>query len=146
MTRGDKAEQLNRSLTAWLLRIVGLVLFCLGIDYWIRLVGFHDGPLWRFDLMPIWWKVAAPALAVLYPVAGVGLWMTVSWGAVIWIIVAMIETVMHGVFPSLFGGVTFLLFFHLFGLSMLLVLRLVGWWEMRRRQGKAGRGEVETNR
>ena len=125
----DKAERLNRLLTVWLLRLCGVALFAIGIIYWVRLVGIYDGPLWRFDLMPIWWRVAAPTLAVLAPVAGVGLWMTVSWGAVIWVIVAMVEAVMHLGFPSLFGGETPWLLFHAVGLSLLVMLRLIAGWE-----------------
>lgn len=134
----EKAERLNRLLTVCLLRIAGIGLFGLGIDTWISLVGIHDGPLFRFDLMPVWWKMAASALAVLYPVAGVGLWMTVSWGAVIWAIVAAVEIIMHGVFPDLYGGMTVLILFHVFGLSLLLLLRLVSWWEARRRLRSRG--------
>ena len=134
----EKAERLNRLLTVWLLRIAAVCLFGLGVDIWIRLVGIEDGPLNRFDLMPIWWKIAAPALAVLYPVAGVGLWMTVSWGAVTWAIVAAVEIIMHLVFPELFGGMTLLIVLHLFGLSMLLLLRVIGWWETRRRLHRRG--------
>jgi hypothetical protein len=134
----ERADRLNRLLTVWLLRIAGACLFGLGVDVWIRLVGIHAGPLNRFDLMPIWWKIAAPALAVLYPVAGVGLWMTVSWGAVTWAILAAVEIVMHLVFPELFGGVTLLVVLHLSGLSMLLLLRLTGWWETRRRLLRRG--------
>ena len=46
--------------------------YCLlfGILYWIRLIGFYDGPLWRFDLMPVHWQVAAVMLAVFFPFAG----------------------------------------------------------------------------
>ena len=134
----EKAERLNRLLTVWLLRIAAVCLFGLGVEIWIRLVGIEDGPLNRFDLMPIWWKIAAPALAVLYPVAGVGLWMTVSWGAVTWAIVAAVEIIMHLVFPELFGGMTLLIVLHLFGLSMLLLLRVIGWWETRRRLHRRG--------
>ena len=125
----DRAERLNRLLTIWLLRLCGFALFAIGIAYWVRLVGIYDGPLWRFDLMPIWWRIAAPILAVLAPIAGVGLWMTVSWGAVIWVIVALVETVMHFGFPDLFGTSTPWLVFHFIGLSLLASLRLIGWWE-----------------
>jgi hypothetical protein len=134
----EKAERLNRLLTVWLLRLAALALFGLGLSYWIRLVGIYDGPLWRFDTMPVWWKIAAPALAVLYPVAGVGLWMTVSWGAVTWAIVALVEMIMHLAFPDLFGGMTILVFLHLFGLGLLGLLRLTSWWELRQRLRRRG--------
>lgn len=129
----DPAERLNRLLTVWLCRLAGAMLFGLGLEYWIRLVGVYDGPLWRFDTMPLWWQAAAPSLAVLYPVAGVGLWMTVSWGTVIWTLIAAVETVMHVVFPELFGGATPWLMLHAGGLSMLAVLKLIQWRENRQR-------------
>lgn len=134
----DRAARLNRLLTVWLLRLAAIALFGLGLFYWIRLVGFYPGDLWRFDTMPVWWKVAVPALAVLYPVAGVGLWMTVSWGAVTWAIVALVEMIMHLVFRDLFGERTTLVFLHLFGLSLLLALRLTSWWEVRQRLRRRG--------
>ena len=134
----EKADRLNRLLTVTLLRVAGVCLFMLGVETWIRLVGIYDGPLNRFDLMPLWWKIAAPALAVLYPVAGVGLWMAVSWGAVTWAIVAAVEIIMHVVFPELFGGVTLLVILHISGLSLLLVLRLIDWWVTRQRLHRRG--------
>ena len=129
----EKAERLNRLLTIWLLRTAALALFAMGLFYWVRLVGIYEGALWRFDTMPLWWKISAPALAVLYPVAGVGLWMTVSWGAVTWTIIVIVETIMHLGFPDLFDGMTLLVFLHFFGLGLLLLLRLTGWWELRQR-------------
>ena len=132
------AERLNRILVVWLYRLAGVLLFALGLDYWVRLVGVHDGPLWRFDTMPLGWQVAAPALAVLCPVAGVGLWMTVSWGAVLWALVAAVEAVMHLGFPPVFGGVTPWLLAHAVGLSALCVLKLAGWRADRKRLDRAG--------
>ena len=61
------------------------------------------GPLWRFDLMPVHWQVAAVTLAVFFPFAAIGLWMLASWGPVIWFICAVTETVMYFGFPDLFG-------------------------------------------
>ena len=39
----------------------------------MRLIGFYDGPLWRFDLMPVHWQIAAVTLSVFYPFAASGL-------------------------------------------------------------------------
>ena len=72
--------------------------------YWIRLIGFYDGPLWRFDLMPVHWQVAAvDARRVLSRSPRIGLWMLASWGPVIWFICAATEIVMYLGFPDLFG-------------------------------------------
>ncbi len=85
-------------------RIVGAYCLLFGVFYWIRLIGFFPGPLWRFDTMPVEWQVAAVTLAALYPVAGIGLWMTASWGPVIWFICAAIEIVMYGLMGNVFGN------------------------------------------
>jgi len=130
-----KARSLNRNLTTWLCRLSAVVMFVAGVGYWIRLVGIEAGPLARFDLMPIWWKMAAPTLAVLYPVAGIGLWMAVGWGSVVWVLIAIVEAVMYLGFPELFGSELLRLGFHAAGLSLLGILRLMAWRERRLARG-----------
>lgn len=137
--KDERAERLNRLLTVVLCRLAGFLLFCLGTMYWIRIVGVHEGMLWRFDLMPTAWKVAAASLAVLYPVAGVGLWMTVSWGAVIWALIVFGEGLMHFGLPEIFGEADIFLLLNVIGFLLLLMLRLVGWWEGRRRLSRTRR-------
>ena len=87
----------------WLHRLVAVYCLFFGVLYWVRLIGVYDGPLWRFDLMPVHWQVVAVALAALFPVASIGLWMLTSWGPVIWFICAVVEIVMYSVFPDLYG-------------------------------------------
>ena len=123
---------LNRTLTIWLHRAFALAMFVVGVGYWMRLVGFEPGS--RFDLMPVWWRMAAPTLAVLYPVAGIGLWLIAGWGAVIWVLIALVEGVMHLGFPQLFGPQVLWLGFHVWGLAMLAALRGVAWRERHRRR------------
>lgn len=142
--RDERAERLNRLLTVVLCRIAGVLLFGLGILYWIRIVGIYEGVLWRFDLMPTAWKVASASLAVLYPVAGVGLWMTVSWGAVIWALILFGEALMHLGLPQIFGEGDLLLLGNSIGFLFLLMLRLVAFWEGRRRMARANRPIVEN--
>jgi hypothetical protein len=85
-------------------RIVAAYCLLFGVFYWIRLIGYFPGPLWRFDTMPVEWQIVSVTLAALYPVAGIGLWMTASWGPVIWFICAAIEIVMYGLMGGVFGS------------------------------------------
>lgn len=87
----------------WFQRIIAAYCLLFGVLYWIRLIGFYPGPLWRFDLMPIHWQLASVSLAVLFPFAAIGLWMLSSWGPVIWFACAVAETTMYLGFPELFG-------------------------------------------
>ncbi len=92
------------SAFAVFLRVVAAYCLLFGILYWVRLIGLYDGSLWRFDLMPIHWQVAAVTLSVFFPFAAIGLWMLSSWGPVIWFICAVTEIVMYAGFPELFGS------------------------------------------
>ena len=77
------------TLFAWFQRLVAVYCLIFGMFYWVRLIGYYDGPLWRFDLMPVNWQVAAVTLSAFFPFAAIGLWMLASWGPVIWFICAV---------------------------------------------------------
>ena len=85
------------------LRLVALACLIFGIQYWGLLTGYLLGGRARFDLLNLPWKVAASSLAVLFPVAALGLWLTSSWGPVVWVIAAGGQIVMYTVWPEIFG-------------------------------------------
>lgn len=97
------SPSLTETAFAWFQRIIAGYCLLFGILYWVRLIGFYEAPLWRFDLMPVHWQIATTLLAVFFPFAAAGLWMLASWGPVIWFICAATETVMYAGFPELFG-------------------------------------------
>lgn len=109
----------------WFHRVVAGYCLLFGVLYWIRLIGLYEGNLWRFDLMPAHWQVAAVALAILFPVAGAGLWMVASWGPVIWFICASVEVIMYGVLPELFGFRPAVIVSHALVAVLYLVFRVV---------------------
>lgn len=85
------------------LRLVAVICLLFGIQYWGMLTGYLLGGRARFDLLILPWRVAGAALAVLYPVAALGLWLAVSWGPVIWVLVAGGQVAMYTVWPQIFG-------------------------------------------
>jgi hypothetical protein len=116
---------------AWFLRIIAGYCLLFGVLYWIRLIGLHEGALWRFDLMPIHWQVASVILAVFFPFAAIGLWMLSSWGPVIWFICAATETIMYLGFPELFGERWVIIASHLLVALLYLAFRLVIFFQQR---------------
>lgn len=98
--RGPIHPTMVETAFAWFQRLIAGYCLLFGVLYWVRLVGFYDGPLWRFDLMPVHWQVAAVILSVFYPFAAIGLWMLASWGPVIWGICVITEIVMYVVYPD----------------------------------------------
>jgi hypothetical protein len=131
-------QRLRISTTAlayqWFHRAVAVYCLLFGLAYWVRLIGFYQGALWRFDLMPPHWQVAAVVLAVLFPFAASGLWMLASWGPVIWFICAAAETVMYAGFPELYGERFPILFAHGLVLLLFLAFRAALFLEDRRRR------------
>jgi hypothetical protein len=117
------------SLYRIFLRVIALFLILFAIQYWMRLTGFFDGADFRFDTMQPHWRYAASALAVLFPVAALGLWGGYSWGVVVWLIAALIELLMYLWFRDLFGTQILRSLFHLSALAGLVAFR-AAMWEM----------------
>jgi hypothetical protein len=130
-SRGLRTTTAEMTLV-WFLRVVAVYCLFFGILYWIRLIGLYPGPLWRFDLMPVDWQVAAATLAVLFPFAAVGLWILASWGPVIWFFCAVIESTMYAGFPALFGQRYPIVAAHLLVALIYIVLRAVIYFQSRK--------------
>jgi len=117
---------------AWFQRVIACYCLLFGLLYWVRLIGVYPGDLWRFDLMPIYWQVAAVTLAVLFPFAAIGLWMLSSWGPVIWFACALIEATMYLGFPELYGFRPTIGLSHLGVILLYLLFRIVIYFQTRR--------------
>lgn len=126
-----RQDQLEPTLAetgyAWLMRIIAVYSLVFGILYWVRLVGFYPGSLWRFDLMPVPWQVASVTLATLFPFAAIGLWMLASWGVVVWVACACIEAVMYWGMADTFGERRVIVVSHLAVALLYVAFRMVMW-------------------
>lgn len=120
------------------LRLVAVGSLWFALQYWAMLTGFSFNGQGRFDLLPAAWKAAYTALAVLFPVAAVGLWLLVSWGPVIWLVAAATEVAMHEVYPSIFGIDRMLVLLHV-AIVVLFVLFRIALFVQRRKQTRSVR-------
>jgi hypothetical protein len=123
-------------------RIAAIYCLFVGASYWIQLIGVYPGALWRFDLMPDHWKVAATALALLFPVAATGLWLLAPWGPVIWVAAAAIESLIYTVFSDTFGFRPLVVAGHMVILAAYVWLRLTILLQKRRSEDLARSGEI----
>ncbi len=133
----------TEAVFTWFMRIVAAYCMFFGVLYWIRLVGFYPGRLFRFDLMPVHWQVAASALAVLFPFAAAGLWMLASWAPVIWALCAATETAMYAGFPDYFGKRWPIVLTHAAVALAFIVLRVLLYREKRQASERAGPSPVQ---
>lgn len=128
----------KRTLTSVLfvlfLRMVAISCFWFGLQYWAMLVGYSLVGAGRFDLLSLPWKVASTSLAVLFPVASLGLWLAVSWGPVIWVLAAGGQVAMYGFLPDVFGANRLVILLHVFVALVYCAFRAVLWYERRRRR------------
>lgn len=124
---------LTQILFVIFLRLVAVTCFWFGLQYWAMLVGYTRGGGGRFDLLSVPWQVAAPCLAVLFPVASLGLWLTVSWGPVLWAFAAVAQFLMYTLWPEIFGSGNFVLVFHALVAALYVLFRLALWLEERRK-------------
>lgn len=133
----DSPTTPTRSLTELLfvgfLRLVALVCFWFGLQYWSMLVGYSFDGRARFDLLALPWRAAASGLAVVFPVVSLGLWMTTSWGAVLWVIAAGTQLLMYQVWPEIFGHNVLIPLMHGLVASLYIVFRLALYLDNRRK-------------
>lgn len=116
------------------MRLIAVSCFWFGLQYWAMLVGYSLGGGGRFDLLTLPWKVAGAGLAVIFPVASLGLWLTVSWGPVMWVLAAGGQVLMYGVWPEIFGHNQLILMLHSVVALLYAAFRAALWFEKRRQR------------
>lgn len=116
------------------LRMVAITCLWFGLQYWAMLVGFTHSGYARFDLLSLPWRSASAALAVIFPVAALGLWLAGSWGPVIWVMAAGGQVLMFGVWPEIFGRNPLVLTLHGCVALVFIAFRLALWLEKRHKR------------
>ncbi|MCJ8508097.1 DUF6163 family protein [Rhizobium lemnae] len=115
------------------LRGTAVVCLWFGLQYWSMLVGYSFGGRARFDLLTLPWRVAGSALAVVFPVASLGLWMATSWGPVLWVIGAGTQILMYQVWPEIFGRNLVVPLLHGLVAALYILFRIALWVEEKRK-------------
>lgn len=112
-------ESLARYLV-WYMRLMAVVYLFLGLHQWYVILDVAgQGQFVSYSLPQ---QVSTGYFAVINLVAAVGLWLTSSWGGVVWLGAALTDLVMHAFFSDLAMTPLFMVIFHL--CSMLLYLAL----------------------
>lgn len=100
----EQRPSLAQALFVWFLRAMAVVAMVTGLSYWAQLVGLSNEQLPRFDLLPVHWQVPCVILAVLLPVASMGLWSLSSWGIVLWTVACVIQISIYGIWSDRYAS------------------------------------------
>ena len=94
------ARPLHWQVAYW--RVLGGLLVALGLLRWGAAIGAVPSTSPGFDELSGPWQWATINPGVTYLVAGVGLWILASWGAIVWFYGAGCEIAMHTLFAGTF--------------------------------------------
>lgn len=82
----------------WFMRIVALVWIAKGLVAWAAILGIgHAGP--AFDARTPGYQATMVYFAVIDLVAAIGLWLTSTWGGVLWLLAVMSHLILAVFFP-----------------------------------------------
>ncbi|MGQ4272568.1 DUF6163 family protein [Terrihabitans sp. B22-R8] len=116
----DETEGLDwTAILVLFFRVMAVVQLLKGLLHWTLLLGSAAEPFTGEDLE---YQAANIYFAVLDPVAGVGLWMTSSWGAVLWLLAAISQIAVCVGFIEVYGIVWPLLAFELIVIAVYIYL------------------------
>ena len=126
-TMPRRAIFLPELLMTILLRMVAAACLYYAFVIWSDLIGYGSQGALRIDLLDTDQQAAAAALAVLYPVAAIGLWLRGSWGPVVWTVAAAGEIARHESLPGTISAATPTLLMIGSTALLYLALRLTLW-------------------
>lgn len=109
------------------LRMVAAACLWFAFGIWSDLIGYGSGGALRIDLLDTDQQAAVATLAVLYPVAAIGLWLKGSWGPVAWTVAAIVEIARQESLPGDFAGAAPTLLMIASTALLYIALRLTLW-------------------
>lgn len=120
------------SVLIWLLRLSAVICLLRGLTYWAELLGLFQTD---FAERPLLQQGAIVFFAAVYCFATVGLWLAAAWGAAVWIIALIGETLFLLLEPGMAAAQGDLALNdplrapgHLMlGVTMILAYAVVGW-------------------
>jgi len=103
------------------MRIVALVWLAKGLLAWGVILGLNQ-PIPAFELRTTGFQAAMIYFAVIDIVAAVGLWLTSTWGGVLWMLAVMSHLILAVFFPRFVSNGALLIAVFIFSIMIYLTL------------------------
>jgi len=108
-------------ILVWFMRVVALLWITKGLAAWAALLGVGAASA-PFEVRPTGYQATVIYFAVIDLVAAVGLWLTSTWGGVLWLLAIMSHLILAVFFPFyVTGGVVLIGLFVVFILGYLTI-------------------------
>ncbi len=83
----------------WFMRLMALIWIAKGLSFWAVIVGAGDvAP--AFETRPVGFQATVIYFSIVDLVAAVGLWLTTTWGGVLWLLAVMSHLILAFFFPG----------------------------------------------
>lgn len=94
-----KREGRWRRLLVWFLRLLSAFWLAKGLTAWAVIFGLPGNPQPPFENRLLSYQAIIVYFAVIDLVAAVGLWLTSTWGGVLWLLAAISQMLLSFFFP-----------------------------------------------
>jgi hypothetical protein len=131
----DRIEErpVARSAMRWsfvltcFMRILAILWIMKGLSAWAVILGIWT-PVGQFEARTMGYQATIIYFALIDLIAAVGLWMTSTWGGIMWLLAIMSHLILAAFFPSIVSsGVLTLAFF----LTLMAVYLAMSWLAVR---------------
>ncbi|WP_346767167.1 DUF6163 family protein [Enterovirga aerilata] len=104
----------------WFMRIMALVWAVKGLIAWAHILGIAGTV--PFEARPTGQQAVTVYFAVIDLIAAVGLWLTSTWGGVLWLLAVMSHLILAVFFPRFVANGALLIALFIIGLMMYLTI------------------------
>jgi hypothetical protein len=107
LDRGEASERPERGegrlvrwhlVLIWFMRVLALMWIAKGLVAWSTLLGLGEA---RFEARGIGFQATVVYFAVIDLIAAVGMWLTSTWGGVLWLLAVMSHLILAVFFPTI---------------------------------------------
>ena len=90
-------------ILVWFMRMLALMWIAKGLGYWAVILGADSAPT-PFEARSTGFQATTIYFAIIDLVAAVGLWLTSTWGGVLWLLAVMSHLILTVFFPHIVTG------------------------------------------
>ena len=111
-----------RLVLVWLLRLLSVIWIAKGLAAWAVILGLGPDAHPPFESRLLSSQAITVYFAVIDLVAGVGLWLTSTWGGVLWLLAVMSHLILAVFFPRFVQNSTILIVLFIFAIMLYLTI------------------------